>query len=311
MDTGFALGAAIAAVLFVPALTGALGWLENRRSGESARQRELLGGKVACGLARAFGDSVWTLWLTMLALPFGRIAARPQPAESAARAAAAPIPPPLAAPTPTAPQPATSQPGTPESGTPQPITPQPAITQHDGQPLVILVHGLYHNPAAWFVLRRRLARAGFAQVRVYGYASFHRDFEDIAAGLTEMLLQAGREAPGGRVALVGHSLGGLVIRAACADPRLASGEGCSLAGVVTLGTPHRGSTLAGVFGVGRLAHLGILGVDRPGQGFAGEQGNAGGEAFVDEQRGKVAVAGEIVDKDIDLLADQCPQSFGG
>jgi len=215
LDTGFALGAAIAALLFVPALTGALGWLENRRSGESARQRELLGGNVACGLARAFGDSVWTLWLTMLALPFGRVAARRSAAPRSA--------------------------------------PSPTTAQHNAPPLVVLVHGLYHNPAAWFVLRRRLARAGFAQVRTYAYASFGQEFADIAAGLADLLLEAGREAPGGRVVLVGHSLGGLVIRAACADSRLASPAACTLAGVVTLGTPHRGSTLAGMFGIGRLA----------------------------------------------------------
>lgn len=205
--------AAIALVLFLPVLTGVLGWLENRRAGDDRLQRVLLGGRLAPGLARAFLNSIWTLGLTALALPFGLLPSGPlAPRRRPSRASAS-----------------------------------------AGLPPVILVHGLYHNPAAWFVLRRRLARAGFADVCCYGYASFGREFQDIAAGLAGLLLETAQDAPGGRVALVGHSLGGLVIRAACADVRVASGEKCRVAGVVTLGTPHRGSSLARMLGLGRLA----------------------------------------------------------
>lgn len=197
-------------ILFIPALLFFLACLENHNSGDAARQRALLGGQLACGLALAFLDSVWSLWLTALFLPLGPLMGR--------------------------------------------LDKRVART---GLPTVILVHGLYHTPAAWFVLRRRLWRAGFTDVRCYGYASFGREFEDIAGGLSDLMLDAAMDAPGGRVALVGHSLGGLVIRAACADPRVASGLGagaaCRVAGVVTLGTPHQGSALAGVLGVGRLA----------------------------------------------------------
>lgn len=206
---GPVLAASLAVILLLPALTGFLGWWENRRSGDARLQRILLGGRVAPGLARAFLNSVWTLWLTALALPFGPFAQRRRP--------------------------------------------DPAKTPASDAPPVILVHGLYHNPAAWFVLRRRLLRAGFSDVRCYGYASFGREFTDIAAGLAKMMLETAQSAPGGRVALVGHSLGGLVIRAACADARVASGGKCRVAGVVTLGTPHRGSSLAGMLGIGRLA----------------------------------------------------------
>lgn len=118
---------------------------------------------------------------------------------------------------------------------------------------VILVHGLYHNPAAWTVFRRRLAAAGFADVRAYAYSSFGPEFEDIATGLASLMLEAAEHAPARRVLLVGHSLGGLLIRAACADARIIAGDRCRVAGVVTLGTPHRGSRLAGMLGLGRLA----------------------------------------------------------
>jgi len=194
-----------AVILFVPMLTGVLAYLENLRTGDSLRQRALLHGRLALGLARAFLNSIWTLWLTVLALPLGRLFGF-----SCAGGAGA------------------------------------------AKPTVVLVHGLYHNPAAWFVMRWRLRRAGFADLRCYGYASFGRDFSAIADGLARLLLETAQAAPGGRVLLLGHSLGGLIIRAACADARVAAG-GCRVAGVVTLGTPHRGSTLAGVLGVGSLA----------------------------------------------------------
>lgn len=193
----------LAALLLVPAFISAAAWVENRRSGQWKLQRELLGGRLLPGLLRSFLNSVWTLWVTVVALPLGALL------------------------------------GYRCEGRPGSLPP------------VILVHGLYHNPAAWFVLKRRLRRAGYADVRCYGYASFFRSFEDIADGLARMVLEAARTAPGGRVALVGHSLGGLVIRAACADERVR--EQVRIAGVATLGTPHRGSTLAGMLGIGRLA----------------------------------------------------------
>jgi len=195
-----------ALILFVPVLTGVLSLCENLRSGDVRLQRALVGGGLCRGYARAFLNSVWTLWLTVVALPLGALMGF----RCKGQAAAAPFPP------------------------------------------VILVHGLYHNPAAWFVMRRRLVRAGFADVRCFGYASFGRGFADIAAGLARLLAETGQDAPDGRVLLVGHSLGGLLIRTACVDPCVAA-AGCRVAGVVTLGAPHRGSTLAGMLGLGALA----------------------------------------------------------
>jgi len=195
-------------IFFIPALTGALAWLENLRSGESARVRALLAGSVALGYARAFANSVWTLWLTVFALPLGALLGFRCAGTASAR------------------------------------------------PPVILVHGLYHNPAAWFVWRWRLRRRGFTDLRCYGYPSFGREFADIAKDLAELLRQtagdSARGGTGGRVLLIGHSLGGLLIRAACAEAG-SEADGVRVAGVVTLGTPHQGSTLAGLLGIGRLA----------------------------------------------------------
>jgi pimeloyl-ACP methyl ester carboxylesterase len=127
-------------------------------------------------------------------------------------------------------------------------------------PAVLLVHGLYHNHAAWLLFRRRLLRAGFPHLRSFAYNSFGPAFQDLAERLVQAVLALHAEAPERKVALIGHSLGGLLLRVAASDPRLSGKIAC----LVTLGSPHRGSTLA------RLA-LGGLGRSlRPESGLFGE-----------------------------------------
>ncbi|WP_449242818.1 alpha/beta fold hydrolase [Desulfovibrio sp.] len=124
----------------------------------------------------------------------------------------------------------------------------PPRERRAGGPVVLLVHGLYHNRAAWILFRRRLARAGYANARFFSYSSFTRDFDGLRRELSERILDLAAEgdAP---VALIGHSLGGLLLRAAVCDERLRGRAACLL----TLGSPHRGST---------LAHLALGGLGR-------------------------------------------------
>jgi len=125
---------------------------------------------------------------------------------------------------------------------------QPASEPDCLQPPVILVHGLYHNVSAWTLYRRWLHFAGFANVYCLGYSSWNQTFPALVNRLQQLLIQVHEKFPDQRPILIGHSLGGLVGRA-CAH----SAEGSAhLAGVITLGTPHRGSKLA-AFGVGKLA----------------------------------------------------------
>lgn len=117
----------------------------------------------------------------------------------------------------------------------------------DGTP-VLLVHGLFHNSSAWLVMKRRLRAAGFRNVHTYQYNSFSRGFDEAVGGMQRKLDQLLRGRPGGKVLLVGHSLGGLVIRRAVGDPRYWD----RVAGIVALGTPHGGSDLAR-FGTNAMA----------------------------------------------------------
>jgi triacylglycerol esterase/lipase EstA (alpha/beta hydrolase family) len=105
---------------------------------------------------------------------------------------------------------------------------------------VVLVHGLYHNGSAWLLFARRLRRAGFTDLHTYQYNSFTGEFDQAVDGLRRELDRLLGARPGARVMLVGHSLGGLVCRAAAGDPQYSE----RVAALVTLGSPHAGSELA-------------------------------------------------------------------
>ena len=105
---------------------------------------------------------------------------------------------------------------------------------------VILVHGLYHSPAAWVAFLRRLRRAGHESLYTYGYDSFTKDFDVAVAGLERKIDAVLSAHPGEKVALVGHSLGGLVSRKASGAPRFSD----RIHSLTALGSPHKGADLA-------------------------------------------------------------------
>uniref|UniRef100_B8DKN4 PGAP1 family protein n=1 Tax=Nitratidesulfovibrio vulgaris (strain DSM 19637 / Miyazaki F) TaxID=883 RepID=B8DKN4_NITV9 len=115
-------------------------------------------------------------------------------------------------------------------------------------PPVLLIHGLYHNVTAWTLYRRWLNEAGFTRVYCHGYSSWHTGFGLLVDELDETMRDLLAAHPGEKPLLVGHSLGGLLIRGWLAD----AANQQLVAGAVTLGTPHQGSTLARL-GAGRLA----------------------------------------------------------
>lgn len=115
---------------------------------------------------------------------------------------------------------------------------------------VLLVHGFGHNRSAWMVLDRHLRKAGFTNVHTLNYNPFLQDVPEIAARLKERveLLRAITGAP--RVHLVGHSLGGVVIRWFVQE--LGGSEMVDTA--ITVASPHRGTlTALGVAPFGRTA----------------------------------------------------------
>jgi pimeloyl-ACP methyl ester carboxylesterase len=106
---------------------------------------------------------------------------------------------------------------------------------------VLLVHGYAATEAVWTPLRHALAEAGFGHIVIVHYNSFATDPEAVSAELTHQALRALADAGAPRVHLVGHSLGGLIIRCAlAASAALRSQTGSA----VTIASPHRGVSLA-------------------------------------------------------------------
>lgn len=103
--------------------------------------------------------------------------------------------------------------------------------------VVVLVHGFMAAPAVLEPMAEHLRVRLGEPVLVYGYGS-HRSFERILDGLVDFVSSHAPESA--RLALVGHSLGGLLCRA-YAQEHDADGRVDRL---VTIACPHRGTHLA-------------------------------------------------------------------
>lgn len=117
---------------------------------------------------------------------------------------------------------------------------------YDTLPPVLLLHGYGANSGFWTPLSKQLSTAGISHAAI--------DLEPIMGSIDdyadriETAAQKMRAAVGAeKIIVVGHSMGGLAARAWLRR------YGCGrLARLITLGTPHFGSTLAG-YGMGKNA----------------------------------------------------------
>ncbi|HVL80676.1 MAG TPA: alpha/beta fold hydrolase [Actinomycetota bacterium] len=142
--------------------------------------------------------------------------------------------------------------------------PTPAERETLGLP-VVLVHGYFHNRSGFYAMRRTLTDDGFAWVHAMNYSPVRNSVASLAELLADRV-EAILEVSGApRVHVVGHSLGGLVIRW-----YLQELGGCDRVDhAVTIGTPHRGTYAAyGAFGeTGRDMRPGSRTIERLEDGF--------------------------------------------
>lgn len=120
---------------------------------------------------------------------------------------------------------------------PCPPHPVPAPA-HPGP--VLLLHGFIDNRAVFNPLRRTLHRHGWTHLHALNHSPLTSDIRAAAVLLGRHVEWASEVHGGGPVALVGHSLGGLIARYYV--QRLGGDELVDV--VVTLATPHGGTTAA-------------------------------------------------------------------
>jgi predicted alpha/beta hydrolase family esterase len=106
---------------------------------------------------------------------------------------------------------------------------------------VLLIHGVLCNGAVFRLLVRRLEQAGFGPVRTLDLEPLDANIECHASRVAHELAAMQRECGGEAVAIIAHSMGGLVARAALRMIGTAT-----VSRVVTIATPHHGTAVAGL-----------------------------------------------------------------
>lgn len=113
-------------------------------------------------------------------------------------------------------------------------------------PPVLCVHGFHMNGTCMWGIRRRLERSGRATSAVF-LGLPYRPAAAYGPPLARALEALAARAPEGRIDVVAHSMGGLVLRDVLGRrPDLAR----AVRRIVTLGTPHHGTALLAWFRFG-------------------------------------------------------------
>ena len=110
-----------------------------------------------------------------------------------------------------------------------------------GQPVVLLVHGLFSNRGVWWLFAHRLRRSG-RRVDSLELTPVFGNMDAYVMLLQQRVDELTRRGASG-VALVGHSMGGLVCRAYLSRQSAPPASGPAMQ-LVTLGSPHCGSRSA-------------------------------------------------------------------
>ena len=107
---------------------------------------------------------------------------------------------------------------------------------------VLLLHGVGCNSGVWSAFLGRLAERGVGPLYTLSYGPPLASIETFADQLAIKVDAIGAATGATKVTLLCHSMGGLVARA-----YMRRFGGAKVRAVLTIGTPHRGSVLAGTF----------------------------------------------------------------
>jgi len=104
---------------------------------------------------------------------------------------------------------------------------------------VLLIHGVVCNRGIWRPMAAALQAHGFGPIRAVNLEPLLGNIDSHAAYVANEIRQLRRDCGGARVAIIAHSMGGLVARNVL---RLLGPDDISR--IVTLGSPHHGTSLA-------------------------------------------------------------------
>jgi len=105
---------------------------------------------------------------------------------------------------------------------------------------IVFVHGFLCNGAAWWWMRRALAKHGIKRCYTLNLEPIFGNIDNYAQQLKQRVDEVRNETGVERIVVVAHSMGGLVARSYLQN---LDGKDC-LAGLITIGTPHHGTALA-------------------------------------------------------------------
>jgi triacylglycerol esterase/lipase EstA (alpha/beta hydrolase family) len=106
---------------------------------------------------------------------------------------------------------------------------------------VILIHGCGADASCWIPLRASLRRAGYRHIEVMRYNPVGASVPVLAERLARRC-EAARHGGASKVHLIGHSLGGIILRYAMTELGL---DACTSA-AITIASPHRGTPVASI-----------------------------------------------------------------
>jgi pimeloyl-ACP methyl ester carboxylesterase len=110
---------------------------------------------------------------------------------------------------------------------------------------VLLVHGFGANKSNWLFVKRYLLQAGFGRVDALNYNPFAHDIPALAAQCIERAEALRARYGVERIHLIGHSLGGIIVRYAV---QVEAYEGVPVA--ATVSSPHGGNGIADLAAAG-------------------------------------------------------------
>lgn len=118
----------------------------------------------------------------------------------------------------------------------------PVRVQKKGETPVMLVHGYGANSASMAFVQWMLRRMGWSNVYIISYTPPTANARGLAKQLAGRAQQIMEKCESDKIDIVCHSMGGVLTRYALLNLDLADKVDC----VVTLGSPHRGSRVAGL-----------------------------------------------------------------